>query len=44
MFGGKFNREAPVDQRTRLPLGQGCRWERQALDSLEFPVFVFFMP
>ncbi|CAK8989412.1 unnamed protein product [Durusdinium trenchii] len=42
--GGDFNREAPVHERTNLPLGQGCRWERLALDGLGFPVFVFFMP
>ncbi|CAK9088314.1 unnamed protein product [Durusdinium trenchii] len=42
--GMTFSRVAPVHPHTGLPLGEGCRWERQALDSLEFPVFVFFMP
>ena len=44
-FGGfKFDRAAPVHPRTQKPLGVGCRWERQALDGMEFPVYAFFMP
>ncbi|CAJ1386669.1 unnamed protein product, partial [Effrenium voratum] len=39
-----FEREAPIHPRTGLPLGQGCRWERQALDGMDFPVYVFFIP
>ena len=42
--GRSFLREAKVHPRTKLPLGIGCRWERKALDGLEFPVYVFFMP
>ncbi|CAJ1361959.1 unnamed protein product [Effrenium voratum] len=41
---GTFEREAPIHPRTGLPLGQGCRWERQALDGMDFPVYVFFTP
>ncbi|CAE7673062.1 unnamed protein product [Symbiodinium microadriaticum] len=42
--GSKFARKAPIHERTKLPLGQGCRWERSVLDKLDFPVFAFFMP
>ena len=42
--GGEFSREAPVHPRTNLPLGEGCRWERQTLDQMDFPVYAFFMP
>ncbi|CAE7497590.1 ANK1 [Symbiodinium pilosum] len=42
--GPEFDRAAPVHPRTQLPLGVGCRWERQALDGMEFPVYAFFMP
>ncbi|CAK9034935.1 unnamed protein product [Durusdinium trenchii] len=41
---GTFSRVAPVHPHTLRPLGEGCRWERQALDGLDFPVYVFFMP
>ncbi|CAE7168496.1 ANK1 [Symbiodinium microadriaticum] len=40
----EFDRRAPVHPRTEKPLGVGCRWERQALDGMEFPVYAFFMP
>ena len=43
-FQRKFQRKAPVHSRTSLPLGSGCRWERHALDGMDFPVYVFFMP
>ncbi|CAE7260312.1 ANK1 [Symbiodinium pilosum] len=43
-FGGDFDRKAPVHPRTKKPLGVGCRWERQALDGMGFPVYAFFMP
>eukprot|EP00439_Symbiodinium_sp_Y106_P058339 s4982_g8.t1 len=43
-FGGDFDRKAPVHPRTKKPLGVGCRWERQALDGMDFPVYAFFMP
>ncbi|CAE7325302.1 pum [Symbiodinium sp. CCMP2592] len=39
-----FERRAPVHERTKQPLGVGCRWERQVLDNLGFPVYAFFMP
>ena len=42
--GFEFSREAPVHPRTNLPLGEGCRWERQTLDRMDFPVYAFFMP
>ncbi|CAE7260333.1 ANK1, partial [Symbiodinium pilosum] len=32
--GSEFDRAAPVHPRTQLPLGVGCRWERQALDGM----------
>ncbi|CAK8999895.1 unnamed protein product [Durusdinium trenchii] len=40
----QFSREAPVHPHTRKPLGEGCRWERQALDGMGFAVYAFFMP
>ncbi|CAE6922505.1 ANK1 [Symbiodinium natans] len=42
--GQRTDREAPIHPRTKLPLGSGCRWERSVLDSLEFPVYAFFIP
>ncbi|CAE7263974.1 unnamed protein product [Symbiodinium natans] len=39
-----YAREAPVHEWTKLPLGEGCRWERQTLDKMNFPVYAFFMP
>ncbi|CAE7557542.1 ANK1, partial [Symbiodinium pilosum] len=42
--GHDFDRRAPVHPRTQKPLGVGCRWERQALDGMEFPVYAFFKP
>ncbi|CAE7370560.1 truC [Symbiodinium natans] len=42
--GETYQRRAPVHPRTAKPLGLGCRWERQALDGMEFPVYAFFMP
>ncbi|CAE7403904.1 unnamed protein product [Symbiodinium sp. CCMP2592] len=40
----ELDREAPVHAWTKKPLGEGCRWERQTLDKLNFPVYAFFMP
>ena len=40
----EFDRAAPIHPRTLLPLGVESRWERQALDSMEFPVYAFFTP
>ncbi|CAK9010058.1 unnamed protein product [Durusdinium trenchii] len=40
--GKRFSRVAPMHPDTLKPLGEGCRWERQALDGLNFPVYVFF--
>ncbi|CAE7403960.1 pum [Symbiodinium sp. CCMP2592] len=42
--GVEYAREAPVHEWTKKPLGEGCRWERQTLDKLPFPVYAFFMP
>ncbi|CAE7229030.1 unnamed protein product [Symbiodinium natans] len=42
--GDSHQRRAPIHPRTAKPLGVGCRWERQALDGMEFPVYAFFMP
>ena len=42
--GDEFSRQAPVHPRTNLPLGEGCRWERQTLDQMDFPVYALFMP
>ncbi|CAE7411371.1 ANK1 [Symbiodinium natans] len=42
--GETYQRRAPVHPRTGKPLGVGCRWERQALDGMDFPVYAFFMP
>ena len=41
---GQVSRVAPVHERTQLPLGEGCRWERRTLDHLSFPVYAFFVP
>ena len=40
----EYDRQAPVHEWTKKPLGEGCRWERQTLDKLPFPVYAFFMP
>ncbi|CAK9008703.1 Pentatricopeptide repeat-containing protein, partial [Durusdinium trenchii] len=40
----RFSRVAPVHPHTQLPLGEGCRWEREALDNLDCTVMAFFMP
>ena len=40
----EYDRQAPVHDWTKKPLGEGCRWERQTLDKLPFPVYAFFMP
>ncbi|CAE7403993.1 ANK1 [Symbiodinium sp. CCMP2592] len=40
----EYSRQAPVHEWTKKPLGEGCRWERQTLDKLPFPVYAFFMP
>ncbi|CAE7403978.1 unnamed protein product [Symbiodinium sp. CCMP2592] len=40
----EYDREAPVHEWTKKPLGEGCRWERQTLDKLPFPVYAFFGP
>jgi len=42
--GTNFRRVAKVHPDTKLPLGEGCRWERQVLDSQNFPVHCYFMP
>ena len=42
--GVEYQRQAPIHPRTGKPLGQGCRWERHALDGFPFPVYVFFIP
>ncbi|CAK9095725.1 Pentatricopeptide repeat-containing protein, partial [Durusdinium trenchii] len=40
----KYSRVAPMHPHTKLPLGEGCRWEREALDNLDCTVMAFFMP
>lgn len=40
----RFDRRAKVHPDTGLPLGEGCRWERQVLDCQDFPVYCYFMP
>ncbi|CAK9007362.1 unnamed protein product [Durusdinium trenchii] len=42
--GNIFSRVAPEHPHTKMPLGAGCRWEREALDNLGCTVMAFFMP
>ncbi|CAK8985930.1 unnamed protein product [Durusdinium trenchii] len=42
--GMTFSRVAPVHPHTGRPLGEGCRWERQALDRQNFAVYAYFVP
>uniref|UniRef100_A0A7S4WK45 Uncharacterized protein n=1 Tax=Alexandrium monilatum TaxID=311494 RepID=A0A7S4WK45_9DINO len=38
------NREARIHPDTGLPLGNGCRWERQCMDKKPYEVRCFFLP
>lgn len=40
----EYDREAKTHPDTGLPLGHGCRWERQCMDAKPYEVRCFFLP